>query len=123
MLQTEWLKTAKPSRTRLPILTVVRLPDGVESYGPLRAGQLAIIASDDGSSWPYNVRTSDGVLHDTSVALRGLVEVEGGTVSESARGAARRVPATCSGRTKPRPAARAALVCRTGISRPRFAHG
>ncbi len=82
--QAEWLKTAKPSRTRLPVGTVVRLPDGVESYGPLRAGQLAVIASDDGSSWPYHVRTSDGVLHDTVYALRGLVEVEGGTVSESA---------------------------------------
>ena len=78
--QAEWLKTAKPAPTRHAIGTVVRLPDGVESDGPLKAGQLAVITTEDGSSFPYRVRTADGVEPSYSFYLRALVEAEGGMV-------------------------------------------
>mmetsp|Transcript_34654 Transcript_34654/g.72669 ORF Transcript_34654/g.72669 Transcript_34654/m.72669 type:complete len:769 (-) Transcript_34654:316-2622(-) len=74
----EWLKTAKPGPTRYPVGTVVRLADGVESDGPLKAGQLAVIITEDGSSNPYRVRTADGVEHSNWFVLRALVEAEGG---------------------------------------------
>ncbi len=77
----EWLKTAKTGPTRHAPGTVVRLPNGVESDGPLRAGQLAIVITEDGSSNPYRVRTADGVEHGYWFLLRALVEAEGGMVS------------------------------------------
>ncbi len=61
--------------------TVVRLPNGVESDGPLRAGQLAVVITEDGSSNPYRVRTADGVAHSYWFVQRALVEAEGGMVS------------------------------------------
>ncbi len=66
--------------------TVVRLPDGVESDGPLKAGQLAVITTEDGSSNPYRVRTADGVEQGYWFVLRALVEAEGGMVSLRAAG-------------------------------------
>jgi hypothetical protein len=79
--QAEWLKTAKKGPTRLTVGTVVRLADGIESDGPLRAGQLAVITTDDRSSNPYRVRTANGVEHSNWFVLRALVEAEGGMVS------------------------------------------
>ncbi len=79
--QAEWLKTAKSGPTRHAVGTVVRLPDGVESDGPLRAGQLAVVIVEDGSSNPYRVRTADGVEQGYWFVLRALVEAEGGMVS------------------------------------------
>ena len=78
--QAEWLKTAKPGPTRHAVGTVVRLPDGVESDGPLRAGQLAVVTAEDGSSDPYRVRTADGVEQGYVFGMRALVEAEGGVV-------------------------------------------
>ncbi len=37
--QAEWLKTAKTGVVRIPVGTVVRLADGVESEGPLKVNQ------------------------------------------------------------------------------------
>ncbi len=82
--QAEWLKTAKSGPTRHAVGTVVRLPDGVECDGPLMAGQLAVVTTDDGSSNPYRVRTADGVEQSYWFVLRALVEAEGGMVRRRA---------------------------------------
>jgi hypothetical protein len=46
--QAEWLKTAKSDPTRHAVGTAVRLPNGVESDGQLKAGQLAVFITEDG---------------------------------------------------------------------------
>ncbi len=45
--QVEWLKTAKPEPARIPLGTVVRLADGVESDGALTVGHLSSFPSYD----------------------------------------------------------------------------
>ena len=59
---------------RIPVGTVVRLADGVAADGPLRAGQLAMLVADDGSSGsPYRVRTANGVERQEWILLASLV--------------------------------------------------
>ena len=59
---------------RSPVGTVVRLADGVAADGPLRAGQLAMLVADDGSSGsPYRVRTANGVERQEWILLASLV--------------------------------------------------
>jgi hypothetical protein len=65
-----------PPPPRIPVGAVVRLREGLLSEGPLEAGQMAEIVSDDGSSNPYKVRTADGVEHGHFFILDYLVPVD-----------------------------------------------
>jgi hypothetical protein len=76
LLQAEFLATAKGPPPRLPVGTVVRLSDGLDACGPLRAGQTAIIIVEDGTSNPYRVRTVDGEEHSYWFTLENVVQVD-----------------------------------------------
>ncbi len=76
VLQAEFLATAKAPPARIPVGTVVRIADGLETCGPLRAGQTAITIAEDGSSNPYRVRTADGEEHGYWFELDKLVEAD-----------------------------------------------
>jgi hypothetical protein len=70
------LATVKGPPPRLPVGTVVRLADGLDTCGPLRAGQTAIIIEQDGTSNPYRLRTADGVQQDYWFYLDNVVQVD-----------------------------------------------
>lgn len=76
VLQAEYLATVKQPPARIPVGTVVRIADGLETCGPLRAGQTAITIAEDGSSNPYRVRTADGEEHSYWFELDKLVEAD-----------------------------------------------
>jgi hypothetical protein len=66
------LATAKGPPRRLPVGTVVRLADGLDTCGPLRAGQTAIIIVEH----PYCFRTADGRELNYWFALDDVVQVD-----------------------------------------------
>ena len=65
-----------PPPARIPVGTVVRLAEGILSDGPLKAGELAILTTDDGSCMPYRVRTADGVEQSNWFMLNNLVPAD-----------------------------------------------
>ena len=74
--QEMFLVTVKPAPNRIPVGTVVRIADGLDSCGPLRAGQTAITVADDGSVNPYRVRTLDGEDHGYWFPIDNLVPAD-----------------------------------------------
>jgi hypothetical protein len=77
LLQAEFLATAKGPPPRLPCGTIVRLADGLDACGPLRAGQTAIITIEFGND-PYQVKAeaANGVEHDYWFTPGNLVQVD-----------------------------------------------
>jgi hypothetical protein len=82
LLQAEFLATAKGPPPLLTVGTVVRLADGLDACGPLRAGQTAIIIhvyeEYQGSPEPsrYRVRKVDGEEEYYCFSMYNVVQVD-----------------------------------------------